>query len=46
VKHHYHFDIFNAIIDFQLQKLDNRFGEGAMELLTLSSALDLNDAYK
>jgi hypothetical protein len=46
MEHHYHFDIFNATIDFQLQKLDNRFSEGTMELLTLSSALDPNDAYK
>jgi hypothetical protein len=46
VELHYHFDIFNATIDFQLQELDNRFSEGAMELLTLSSALDPNDAYK
>ncbi|XP_059446513.1 uncharacterized protein LOC132178069 [Corylus avellana] len=46
VEHHYHFDVFNAAIDFQLQELDCRFGERAMELLTLSSALDPNDAYK
>jgi hypothetical protein len=46
VEHHYHFDIFNITIDFQLQELDNRFGEKAMELLTLSSALNPKDAYK
>jgi hypothetical protein len=46
VKHHYHFDIFNAAIDFQLQELDNRFGERTIELLTLSSALNPNNAYK
>jgi hypothetical protein len=46
VEYYYHFDIFNATIDFQLQELDNRFGEKAMELLTLSSALDPKDAYK
>ncbi|XP_059434146.1 uncharacterized protein LOC132167252 [Corylus avellana] len=46
VEHHYHFDIFNTTIDFQLQELDSRFGEKAMELLTLSSALDPKDAYK
>jgi len=28
VEHHYHFDIFNATIDFQLQELNSRFGEG------------------
>jgi hypothetical protein len=46
VKHYYHFDIFNATIDFQLQELDTRFGEEAMELLTLSSALNPSDSYK
>jgi hypothetical protein len=46
VEHHYHFDIFNATIDFQLQELDNRFSEGAMKLLILSSTLDPNDVYK
>jgi hypothetical protein len=46
VEHHYHFDVFNATIDFQLQELNFRFGERAIELLTLSSALDPNDAYK
>jgi hypothetical protein len=46
IEHYYHFDIFNATIDFQLQELDNRFSKGVMELLTLSSALDPNDAYK
>ncbi|XP_059448304.1 uncharacterized protein LOC132179583 [Corylus avellana] len=46
VEHHYHFDIFNTAIDFQLQELDSRFGEKAMELLTLISALDPKDAYK
>jgi hypothetical protein len=46
VEHHYHFDIFNAAIDCQLQELDNRFGERTMELLTLSSALDSSDDYK
>jgi hypothetical protein len=40
VKHHYHFDIFNTNINFQLQELDNRFGEKAMELLTLNFALN------
>ncbi|XP_059456615.1 uncharacterized protein LOC132186648 [Corylus avellana] len=46
VEHHYHFDIFNTAIDFQLQELDSRFSEKAMELLILSSALDPKDAYK
>jgi hypothetical protein len=46
VEHHYHFDIFNTTIDFQLQEFDNRFGEKAMELLILSSALNPKYAYK
>ena len=45
-EHHYHFDIFNATIDVQLQELDNRFGEQPIELLTLCSTLDPKDAYK
>lgn len=46
IEYHYHFDIFNTIIDLQLQEIDSRFGEGVIELLTLSLALDPNDAYK
>jgi hypothetical protein len=46
VEHYYHFDIFNAAIDCQLQELDNRFGERTMEFLTLSLALYLSDDYK
>ncbi|XP_021845403.2 uncharacterized protein [Spinacia oleracea] len=40
VEHHYRVDIFNAAIDFQLQELNNRFSEKAVELLMLSCALD------
>ena len=40
VEHRYHFDILNEVIDFQLQKLNNRFSAETMDLLTLSSALD------
>ncbi|ESR64952.1 hypothetical protein CICLE_v10010270mg, partial [Citrus x clementina] len=43
VEHHYHFDVFNAVIDFQLMELNSRFSEQTVELLTLSSALDLVD---
>jgi hypothetical protein len=46
VEHHYHFDIFNTAIDFQLQELNCRFGERAVKLLILSSALDRKDGYK
>ncbi|KAG6730512.1 hypothetical protein I3842_01G083800 [Carya illinoinensis] len=46
IEHHYHFEIFNVTIDFQMQELDNKFGEGTTKLLILSSALDLKDGYK
>ncbi|XP_061370244.1 uncharacterized protein LOC133312961 [Gastrolobium bilobum] len=46
IEHHYHFDIFNLAIDFQLQELDIRFNEQSMELLSLSSSLDPKDGYK
>jgi hypothetical protein len=46
VEHHYHFDIFNTTIDFQLQEVDSRFGEKAIEVLTLSSTLNPKNAYK
>ena len=46
MEHHYHFDILNAAINFQLQVFYSRFGERTMKLLTLSLALDPNDGYK
>ncbi|XP_061360890.1 uncharacterized protein LOC133304843 [Gastrolobium bilobum] len=46
IEHHYHFDIFNSAIDFQLQKLNRRFTEQTMELLSLSSSLDPKNGYK
>jgi len=45
-EYHFRVDIFTAAIDFQLQELKNRFGEQAVELLTLSVALSPKDAYK
>ena len=33
-------------IDFQLQELNNRFCELTVDLLTLSSALNLKDAFR
>jgi hypothetical protein len=42
MEHHYYFDIFNTIINFQLQELDSRFGKKAMKLLTL----DPKNVYK
>ena len=37
MEYHYHFDIINITIDFQLQELDSRFGKKTMKLLTVSS---------
>ena len=45
-EHYYKVDIFNARINSQLQELNHRFSEHAMELLTLSSALDPREAYE
>jgi len=46
MEHHFRIDVFIAAIDFQLQELDNRFSEHAVELLCLSAALSPLDAYK
>jgi len=46
VDHHYRVDIFTAIIDQQLQELNNRFNEQAIELLKLSTTLDPRNSYK
>ncbi|XP_062003225.1 uncharacterized protein LOC133720770 [Rosa rugosa] len=46
VQHYYQVDIFYATIDSQLQELNNRFNEHAVELLILSSALDLSEISK
>jgi hypothetical protein len=46
VEHHYRVDIFTAIIDQQLQELNNRFNEQTIELLKLSTALDPKNNYK
>ncbi|ESR41108.1 TTF-type domain-containing protein [Citrus sinensis] len=46
VEHHYHFDIFNVVIHFQLIEINSRFPEQTIELLTLSSALDPIDGFK
>ncbi|KAL4346995.1 hypothetical protein GQ457_17G015670 [Hibiscus cannabinus] len=40
LEHHYKIDIFNNVIDTQLQELNDKFNDHTMELLTLSSALD------
>ncbi|XP_050290373.1 uncharacterized protein LOC126728619 [Quercus robur] len=45
-EHHYRVNIFYATIDSQLQELNYRFNEDAMELLRLSSALEPREALK
>ena len=40
IEHHYCVDIFCVAIDSQLQELNRRFSEHAVELLILSSAFD------
>ena len=40
IEYHYQINIFYAAIDSQLQELNHRFNEDAMELLRLSSALE------
>ncbi|XP_047314353.1 zinc finger MYM-type protein 1-like [Impatiens glandulifera] len=46
IQQHYHFNIFNSVIDFQQEELNSRFSDEAIELLKLSSALDLKDNFK
>ncbi|KAL5859770.1 hypothetical protein ACOSQ4_001066 [Xanthoceras sorbifolium] len=46
VEHYFHFNIFNAVIDFQLMELNSRFPEQTIELLTLSMTLSPVDGFK
>ncbi|XP_052197277.1 uncharacterized protein LOC127804454 [Diospyros lotus] len=46
VEDYYHFQIFNAVIDFQLMELNNRFMEKTIELLKLYEALNPTDRFK
>ena len=46
VEHNYCINIFNVVIDSHLMELNNRFTKQTMELLTLSSALNLIDGFK
>ncbi|XP_061962456.1 uncharacterized protein LOC133682945 [Populus nigra] len=46
VYQHYHYDIFNSTIDFQLEELNSRFSDGIVELLILSFALEPKDNFK
>jgi len=45
VYQHYHYDIFNSIIDIQLEELNSRFSDGTMKFLVLSSALEPKDNF-
>jgi hypothetical protein len=46
MEHHFKIDVFTVTIDFQLQELNSRFSEHAVELLILIAALSPKDAYK
>ncbi|XP_073120494.1 uncharacterized protein [Henckelia pumila] len=45
VEHHYHFDVFNAAIDFILMELNTRFNESSVKLLSLSTTLDPKNSF-
>ncbi|XP_074355960.1 uncharacterized protein LOC141695626 [Apium graveolens] len=40
VEHHYHYDVFISVIDFQLEELHYRFNDNTVQLLGLSSPLE------
>ncbi|XP_042410354.1 uncharacterized protein LOC121999783 [Zingiber officinale] len=44
IEHHYRIDLFYASIDSQLQEINGRFSDDTMELLTLSNALNPQNA--
>ncbi|XP_004488955.2 uncharacterized protein [Cicer arietinum] len=46
IEHYFRVEIFFTAIDQQLQELNNRFSEQAIDLLTLSCALTPKDNYK
>ncbi|XP_042386885.1 zinc finger MYM-type protein 1-like [Zingiber officinale] len=46
VEHHYQFDVFTAAIDFQVEELNSRFKDEAVELLKLSCALEPKENFK
>ncbi|XP_024634615.1 zinc finger MYM-type protein 1-like [Medicago truncatula] len=46
IEHYFRVEIFFTTIDKQLQELNSRFSEEAMDLLTLSCALTPKDSYK
>ena len=46
IRHYYHFDIFNSAIDYQMEELNSRFNDDALEILKLPSALQPCDNFK
>ena len=46
VYQHYHYDIFNSTIDFQVEELNSRFNDRTVKLLILRFALEPNDNFK
>ena len=46
IEHHYHFDVFNIVIDFIMMELNTRFNELSVELLSLSVALDPKNSFE
>ncbi|XP_042437253.1 uncharacterized protein LOC122023248 [Zingiber officinale] len=46
VEHHYRFDVFTVAIDFQVEELNSRFKDEAVELLKLSCALEPKENFK
>ncbi|XP_074337328.1 uncharacterized protein LOC141674522 [Apium graveolens] len=40
VEHHYRYDVFNSVIDFQLEELHYRFNDEAVQLLRLRTSLE------
>jgi len=46
IENHCHLDLFNVIIDYQLNELNGRFSEQATQLFILSATLNPNDSFK
>ncbi|CAO2827456.1 unnamed protein product [Amaranthus hypochondriacus] len=46
IGHYYRVEVFYVTIDTQLQELNNRFNDQAIELLTLASLLEPKDGFK
>jgi len=43
--HHYRYDLFNSVIDLQVQELNNRFTEASTELLLCVACLNPSDSF-